>query len=516
MAVRLRQSGNRGLILPVVLIMLMLLAMMGMAFSLATSAELGAAEARANRMQTRLAAEAGLQRVLLLLRQNRAKMSLWWDNPELRDVQFYPPATEAKEFGQHDMTLDKEDKEEGQTLGTLWRYSIVAVDLDAAGEEVDKPIRWGIQDESGKLNINWATQQELTALFQAVLDPELPVEELVDALVDWRDKDDTTSPAGAESDYYRQLTPPYSAANAPLKTVEELLLVKGFTARVLYGEDFNRNGILDPSEDDGTANFPPDNADGHLNRGLLPYITVYSMGQDRASDNKPRLYLNSKPEEIEMLLGEMVDSSLAEFILEARGQGYVFKSPAELGGEIKLKGQADGEGTTFQAAPEDILLAMDRLTTIPRPTNMGPLGAIVAVPLPHVINVNTAPPPVLACLGLTGEQIEQLVAARRGLSDEEKVSPGWLLNAGIMTPEELAEFTGAQLNRLRIVTQSWQFTVESVGYGDHVGMVSRLQAVIEMQGQVPLIKYFRDLTKLGPAWPIRAIEEDREITATTG
>ena len=252
--------------------------------------------------------------------------------------------------------------------------------------------------------------------------------------------------------------------------------------------------------------------DGVLNRGLLPYVTVYSIGQDRASDNKPRIYLNAKPEEIELLLVELLDSDLAELILQARSAGYVFKSPAELAGDLKVK----GETIEMEIAPEDVLLAMDRLTTIPRPSNMGPMGTMMAAPLPHVINVNTAPPPVLACLGLIDEQIEQIISARSQLSDEEKISPGWLINEGVMTPSELAAFTGPKLDGLRIVTQSWQFTVESVGYGDHIGMVCRLQVVIEMQGQVPLIKYFRNLTKLGPGWPLRVEEVTREITGTIG
>jgi len=499
------------MILPVVLVILLLLAMLGMAFSLATSAELGASAARANRMQTRLAAEAGLQRILVVLRQNRAKMSFWWNNPDLHGAQIYPPASEAEDFDSRDRTLDEEEQEEGKQLGTRWLYSIVATNLDNI-EEDDRPIRYGIQDEAGKLNVNWASRAQLMALFSAVLSPELPIEELVDAMIDWRDKDNSTSPAGAESDYYRQLSPPYAAANAPLKTVEELLLVKGFAARVVYGEDYNRNGILDVNEDDGMATFPPDDGDGILSMGLLPYVTVYSLGQDRAHDNKPRIYMNADLGQIEPLLAELLGADLTALILEARKKGYIFKSPAELGGPLKVKG---GE-LEAQVSPEDLLVAMDRLTTIPRPPTMGPLAAMIAAPLPFVINVNTAPPPVLACLGLDNEQIEQLVASRSQLGDVEKLSPAWLINEGIMSPEELAKYTGPQLNTLRIVTQSWQFTVESVGYGDHVGMVCRLQAVIQMQGQVPLIKYVRDLTKLGPGWPIRVTEESRETTGTTG
>ena len=43
------------------------------------------------------------------------------------------------------------------------------------------------------------------------------------------------------------LDPPYRAKNKPLDTVEELLMVKGFDGRILYGEDYNRNGYLDPT-----------------------------------------------------------------------------------------------------------------------------------------------------------------------------------------------------------------------------------------------------------------------------
>lgn len=507
-----RQREPRGLILPMMLVIIMLLALLGMAFSLMTNAELGAAEVRANRMQTRLAAEAGLQRIQLLLRKDRANTSTWWNNRQLHRMQIFPRPGKDDGIDSMGPGLDV-DVEKIKQSGTRWLCSLVAIDLDNL-KVTDKPIRFGIQDEAGKLNINWATREQLMTLFGAVLRPDLPIEEYVDALIDWRDKDESTSPAGAESDYYRQLTPPYSAANAPLKTIEEMLLIKGFKAQVVYGEDFNRNGILEVGEDDGMTSFPPDDADGELSVGILPYVSVYSMSQDRAHDNKPRIYMNAKPEELEAILGEMLESDLANFIVQARKAGHVFQSPADLASPIEIKG---AEGTPeLQISPADLLIAMDRLTTIPRPSNMGPLAMMFAAPLPHVINVNTAPPPVLACLGLDDEQIERIVTTRSELSDAEKISPAWLINADIMAPEELARFTGPQLNALRIVTQSWQFTVESVGFGDHVGMVCRLQAVIEMQGQVPLIKYVRDLTRLGPGWPIRAEEESREITSQTG
>jgi type II secretory pathway component PulK len=504
---------GRGLILPVVLVILLLLAMVGATFSLFTSAELGASEARANKFQTRLAAEAGLQRVLLMLREHRAETSLWWDNPDLRRAQIWPSAKEGETYDTRVTRTDSNDTAGGRTYETRWRYSIVAADMDDNTEQERRRVRYGIQDEAAKLNINWATPAELTSLFRAVVDPglQIPVEELVDCLLDWREPGETPRPAGAKSDYYHQLNPPYSVGGAPLKTVEELLLIKNFSARIVYGEDYNRNGRLDPSEDDGSTTFPPDNADGKLDLGLLPFVTVYSMGQDRASDNKPRISINAKPEELAIILPQILETNLAEFIIEARKKGFVFKSPAQLAGDMKIK----NETVTAPISPESFLVVMDRLTAVPRPPGTSPVMSMIAAPLPHVINVNTAPAPVLACLGLDDEQIQQVIGARRQLGDKEKISPAWLVNEGIMTPEELTKFTGLQLNALHIVTQTWQFTVESVGHGDHVGMMYRLQAIIEMQGQLPIVKYVRDISRLGPAWPLGLEEESREISGTT-
>src|SRR5690606_18169218 len=119
-------------------------------------------------------------------------------------------------------------------------------------------------------------------------------EQLADAVIDWRDKDDEAGPEGAESEYYATLNPPYKAKNRPLDTVEELLMVKGFNGRILYGEDYNSNEYLDLNEDDGPeGTFPPDDGDGRLNRGLLPLTTIYSWDWNFANDNKPRVDLNT-------------------------------------------------------------------------------------------------------------------------------------------------------------------------------------------------------------------------------
>jgi hypothetical protein len=53
--------------------------------------------------------------------------------------------------------------------------------------------------------------------------------------MDWRDPDDLHRTSGAENDYYRSLTPSYTAKNGAFDAVEDLLWVRGMTAELFYG-----------------------------------------------------------------------------------------------------------------------------------------------------------------------------------------------------------------------------------------------------------------------------------------
>lgn len=89
------------------------------------------------------------------------------------------------------------------------------------------------------------------------IEDESRVQEIVDAITDWIDKDDRESDFGAEDSYYQSLDPPYNCKNAPLEFVEELLLVKGITAELLYGDE-KRKGLADVITvhgDDGKINI---------------------------------------------------------------------------------------------------------------------------------------------------------------------------------------------------------------------------------------------------------------------
>ncbi len=131
-------------------------------------------------------------------------------------------------------------------------------------------------NESCKLNVNGLDlakeQVEQSRLRLMALPGMTPA--IADAVLDWIDEDDEARPFGVEASGYAAAGLPYMPRNAPLHSLDELLLVRGVNGQWLFGEDFNGNGWLDPAEDDGAISLPPDNQDGILETGVSRWLTV--------------------------------------------------------------------------------------------------------------------------------------------------------------------------------------------------------------------------------------------------
>ena len=100
--------------------------------------------------------------------------------------------------------------------------------------------------ESGKIDINKMTDLTGIVLKNLLVNQGTPDEDaavIVDSILDWTDKDNLRRLNGAEDEYYLSLSVPYRAKNGPFDTVEELLLVKGMSADILFG-DSERKGIV--------------------------------------------------------------------------------------------------------------------------------------------------------------------------------------------------------------------------------------------------------------------------------
>jgi general secretion pathway protein K len=124
----------------------------------------------------------------------------------------------------------------------LWSQGVSSYPVGEGWISVD------IEDLGGKLDINSlvrpdrvspdAVSKERFYRFFANLGETDP-EGLTAALIDWIDKDsdpyvDLVSGAtGAEDDYYQRQTPPYRSANRPLRSLDELGMVRGFTAELI-------------------------------------------------------------------------------------------------------------------------------------------------------------------------------------------------------------------------------------------------------------------------------------------
>lgn len=106
--------------------------------------------------------------------------------------------------------------------------------------------KFRISDEAGKININNLTDSSGIILNNLLVNLGLDKETadtIVDSILDWKDADDLHRLHGAESDYYLSLPVPYKTEDGYFDSLEELLLVKGMTAEILYGEK-ERPGLI--------------------------------------------------------------------------------------------------------------------------------------------------------------------------------------------------------------------------------------------------------------------------------
>lgn len=89
--------------------------------------------------------------------------------------------------------------------------------------------------EESRRNVNTLTDQDWDEILDQAGVPKDKWDEIKDCFKDWVDKDDSHLLNGAEKDDEYYVSRGYEPKNGPVDTVDELLLIKGFTPALLYG-----------------------------------------------------------------------------------------------------------------------------------------------------------------------------------------------------------------------------------------------------------------------------------------
>ena len=130
-----------------------------------------------------------------------------------------------------------------------------------------------IEDESKRININTAADSQIR---EKILDlcgdeREDEADKITDAILDWRDTDLLVRTNGAEKDLYEAKGLDYRPANGAFKLLTELLLVRGITPGLFWGDPM---AIISTGKLD---------AGGPAPRSLLERFTVYPKDIKRMS-----------------------------------------------------------------------------------------------------------------------------------------------------------------------------------------------------------------------------------------
>jgi general secretion pathway protein K len=170
----------------------------------------------------------------------------------------------------------------------------------------DGTISLKIIDLERKANINTANAAEIQQALTLMGVDASDISVVSDSIQDWIDPDDAPRVAGAESDYYQGLTPPYYAKNAPIDDLSELLLVRGITREMFLGGSATNSQGATFQHKLGLGTAPGEQPDYPF--GLTNLFTAVSSG---------KININTADANVLQLLPG-VDEATAENIIKFR------------------------------------------------------------------------------------------------------------------------------------------------------------------------------------------------------
>jgi type II secretory pathway component PulK len=362
------------------------------------------------------------------------------------------------------------------------------------GRDTNNPVGpgtlcFGFVDEASKINLNCATSNQIIWL------PEI-TQDLVNGILDWRG----TNGPGVTDANYEMLQPAYQCKNAPFETVDELRLVYGSDMDLLVGEDANRNGILDGSENDANQN-------GMVDPGILEYVTVYTQ-EPNSTNSASMVNISSlsttSDGPLRSLLTTNFGSTRATQILQSLGLGTATAATSRTGSSAATAAASAGR-TGAAATPTAAATTVVFTSPLQFYVRSGMTTAEFAQVFtnftmtngPYLlgrVNINTAPAPVLTCLLDGDTAAAQAVVNYRVANPNNLTSIAWIIDAlGQTYASDLPSLEAGDY----ITTQSYQFSADVAALGPYGRGYRRVRFVFDTSNGSPRIIYRQDLTHLG-------------------
>ena len=270
-------KANKGLALIVVLWVVTLLTIMASSFALTIQRETAITSGLKDKAQASALAEAGINYAILMLFSKDSEQR-WQANSSLYEIEF-------------------------------------------AG----KRIRMLIADESGKININLASKEQLQQLFDSLAVEEALADSLSDAILDWRDKNDLHRVNGAEKQQYEEADLKYSPRNDLFKSVEEVQMVMGMKAEIYQQLEgmisvYTKNKKINPVTATREVLLTlPDVNEAMVDEYLLQRAESERNGETVA---QPDWYRGGGKSNVYMIIAEaMIDENITEKIMTVIKRG---------------------------------------------------------------------------------------------------------------------------------------------------------------------------------------------------
>ena len=347
-------------------------------------------------------------------------------------------------------------------------------------------------DEASKVNLNNtnlnSNPDTTTNMLQSLPQITLPI---LSCMYDWYTSNLNSTMNGAKSPTYQGLNPPYLCKQTNYETIDELRMVYNMNMDLLYGEDANGNGALDPNENDGQVLPPNDNSDGMLDPGFLEYVTVYT--HEPTNFGVPSV----------TLANQYVTTNRQSVTDIATLTTYIQSNFPSVYSVIQTKLQTmSGSGT----APTSVLdfaiqSGIDEasfITIEPYLYGSNTVG---------LINVNTATATTLACIpGIGYNNAQNILSFRQGIGSRLN-SIYWLKDAMASLGTNAMRQAGPW-----VTSHSFQFSADIAAVGRYGRGYRRVKFVFDCSSGVPQIVYRQDLTYLG--WALGKSVHDQLLAGT--